>query len=59
MAVRFMVIPLGILSGLFLLGLLAEGVGLNAPFYVSAVIVMMVASYLLACKPQLLPGRRE
>ncbi|MEJ2724162.1 MAG: MFS transporter [Deltaproteobacteria bacterium] len=59
MGLRFMVITLGNLSGPVLLGLLAEGINLEAPFYASALVVVAIGVYIWTFKPQLLPGRRE
>jgi MFS family permease len=59
MGIRFMVITLANLLGPVLLGFLVEGVGLNAPFYASAFLVLAIGAYILKWKPGLLPGRRE
>ncbi len=59
MGIRFMVIAFANLLGPILLGFLVEGVGLNAPFYASALLVLTIGGYILGWKPRLLPGRRE
>ncbi len=59
MGIRFMVISLANLLGPVLLGVLAEGVGLDSPFYVSAFLVLAIGFYILKWKPRLLPERRE
>jgi MFS family permease len=59
MGVRFMVITLANLVGPASLGFLVEAVGLNAPFYASAALVLAVGAYILKWKPGLLPGRRK
>ena len=59
MGIRFMAITLASILGPVLLGLVVEGFGLHAAFYVSAVFVIVTGSYILLWKSQLLPGRRE
>ena len=59
MGIRFTVISLANLLGPVLLGFLVEGVGLNGPFYFSALLVLAIGAYILKWKPGLLPGRRE
>jgi MFS family permease len=59
MGVRFMAITLAGILGPVLLGVVVEGLGLHAAFYVSALFVIMTGSYILSWKSQLLPGRRE
>ncbi len=59
MGIRFMSITLANLLGPALLGLLVEGLGLHSAFYASALLVIATGGYILAWKPQLLPGRRE
>ena len=59
MAIRFMVITFANLPGPIILGFLVEGVGLNAPFYASALLALTIGGYILGWKPRLLPGRRE
>ena len=59
MGVRFMAITLASFLGPVLLGFVVEGFGLNAAFYVSALLVIMTGGYILSWKSQLLPGRRE
>jgi predicted MFS family arabinose efflux permease len=59
MGIRFMAITLANILGPVLLGVVVEGFGLNAPFYVSALLVIMTGSFILSWKSQLLPGRRE
>jgi MFS family permease len=59
MGIRFMAITLANILGPVLLGVVVEGFGLHAAFYVSALLVIMTGGYILSCKSQLLPGRRE
>jgi len=59
MGIRFMAITLASFLGPVLLGVVVEGFGLNAAFYVSAFFVIMTGGYILSWKSKLLPGRRE
>ena len=59
MGIRFMSITLASVLGPVLLGLVVEGFGLDAAFYVSALFVIITGGYILSWKSQLLPGRRE
>ena len=59
MGIRFMSITLGNILGPVLLGVVVGGFGLHAAFYVAALFVIAIGGYILLCRPQLLPGRRE
>ena len=59
MGIRFMSITLANILGPVLMGVVVEGFGLHAAFYVSALFVIAIGGYILAWKSQLLPGRRE
>ncbi len=59
MGIRFMSITLANILGPVLLGVVVEGFGLHAPFYASALFVIVTGGYILSWKSQLLPGRRE
>jgi MFS family permease len=59
MGIRFMAITLANILGPVLLGVVVEGFGLHAAFYVSALFVIVTGGYILSWKSELLPGRRE
>jgi MFS family permease len=59
MGIRFMAMTLASILGPVLLGVVVEGFGLHAAFYVSALFVIMTGGYILSWKSELLPGRRE
>jgi MFS family permease len=59
MGIRFMAITLASVLGPVLLGVVVEGFGLHAAFYVSALFVIVTGGYILSWKSELLPGRRE
>jgi MFS family permease len=59
MGIRFMSITLASILGPVLLGVVVEGFGLHAAFYVSALFVIVTGGYILSWKSELLPGRRE
>jgi MFS family permease len=59
MGLRFTALTFANLVGPLLLGLVVEGAGLAAAFYAPAIVVGLTGLYLLALRPQLLPGRRE
>ena len=59
MAIRFMAMTLASILGPVLLGVVVEGFGLHAAFYVSALFVIVTGGYILSWKSELLPGRRE
>jgi MFS family permease len=59
MGIRFMSITLANILGPVLMGVVVEGFGLHAAFYVSALFVIVTGGYILSWKSQLLPGRRE
>jgi MFS family permease len=58
MGIRFMSITLASILGPVLLGVVVEGFGLHAAFYVSALFVIVTGGYILSWKSELLPGRR-
>ncbi|MFC1868575.1 MFS transporter [Thermodesulfobacteriota bacterium] len=59
MGIRFMVLTLANILGPILLGVLVEGFGLQSAFYVSALFVIAIGTYILLWEPELLPRRRE
>jgi len=59
MGIRFMAITLANILGPVLLGVVVEGFGLHAAFYVSALFVIVTGGYIVSWKSELLPARRE